>query len=292
MSKRFWKMADEAAPFEQAESRKPMDIFGGSQGGSTQTQTIQKSDPWAGVQPYLQDIFSRAQGQSQQPGLAAQSPATLQAQQLTQNRATAGNPLNPAAQSGLLSTIQGKNLDPSSNPYLASSVNDALGLARTQINGQFKGDNYGNSAHQEWLGRGLGTAATNAYMQNYGQERQNQMAAIGQAPAMAATDYNDISQLGQVGAQQDARAQAQTDSPWAQLQKYVTAVSGQGGGTTSGSSTNPYFTNPLASAMGLGVGGLGAYSLANSSGLLGGAAAGGAAGATMGGLPAWMMFAG
>ncbi len=243
-------------------------IFGGSQ-PSGNTTALQKSEPWEGVQPYLRDIFQRAANQSQQPALAGQSWNTVASQNMTANRALSGNPLNPAAQNGLLSTINGSYLSPDSNPYLKSSVNDALGLAKSQINGQFTGDNYGNSAHQEWLARGLGTAATNAYANNYQNERNRQMAAIGQAPLQAASDYTDLGQLGQVGAAQDTRNQAVTDSPWAQLQKYQQLVSGQGGGSSQ--SSNPYFTNPAANALGLGAGALGIYGMAQGAGLLGGA---------------------
>jgi hypothetical protein len=89
-------------------------------------------------------------------------------------------------------------------------------------------------------------AATNAYGQAYNTERQNQLQATQLAPSM---DYANLQALGGVGAQQEARAQSQYNSPWSNLQAYQALISGQGGGTTQGQS--PYFTNPLAGALGL-----------------------------------------
>jgi hypothetical protein len=139
-----------------------------------------------------------------------------------------------------------------------------MNSARSQINSQFTGDNYGNSAHQEWLGKGLLNAASPFYES----ERQRQQGATALAPTLANQDYSDISQLGQAGASQDAYQQRVTDQPWDQLFRYQQALGTGSGGVSN--TQQPYFTNPTASALGAGLGGLSLYNSMNQGGLLGG----------------------
>jgi hypothetical protein len=146
-------------------------------------------------------------------------------------------------------------------------VQNALDQVKTNVNSQFSGDNYGNSAHQEWLSKGMMNAALPIYAQNYQQERGNQMAAMMGSPTLAATDYADISQLGAAGQAQEARGQQEIQanqqqfySPWDVLQRYQQGIAGSSaGGTSTTSQQTPYFTNPMANALGLGVGGLALY---------------------------------
>ena len=241
-------------------------VFGG--GGTV--NTVQQADPWSGVQPYLTDMFGRGNTLSYgSPYSYAASPFTLQAQQLAAQKAQDPNSLVGQSQSMLGNTISGQYLSPDSNPYLKASVQDALGLAGSAFAKQFggaAGQNLGNSGYQEALARGLGAAATNAYSNAYGQERQNQLNATQLAPSL---DYANIAQLGNVGAQQEARSQAQYNAPWENLYNLQRLISGQPGGTTQGQS--PYFTNPAANALGLGLGGMAFYNGMGS--LFGGATA-------------------
>ena len=255
-------------------------IFGG--GGGNTVNTVQNADPWRGVQPYLTDLFGQAQSQANRtPFDYAASPYTAQAQNLTAQKALDPNSLVGQSQGLLGNTISGQYLSPDSNPYLKASVQDALGLAGSAFAKQYggpAGQNLGNSGYQEALARGLGATATNAYSNAYNTERQNQLQATQLAPSM---DYANLQALGGVGAQQEARAQSQYNSPFQNLQAYQQLISGQGGGTTQGQS--PYFTNPLANALGLGIGGLALYNGLGAAGLFGGgAAASGALGATAG----------
>jgi hypothetical protein len=64
---------------------------GGDGGGGESTQTtVQKSDPWSGVQPYLTAAYQQGWGLANQPGpylypgstIPTQSPETLQSQQM------------------------------------------------------------------------------------------------------------------------------------------------------------------------------------------------------------------
>lgn len=207
-------------------------------GGKTQTvNTTQNSEPWAGVQPYLRDLFGQAQSLYNRPG---------QAQALITQRAMDPNSLTRQAQGALGDTISGNYLDPSSNPYLRSSVEDALGLAGSAFAKQYggpAGQNLGNSGYQEALARGLGATATNAYANAYGQERQNQLSATALAPSLGFADVNQLAAAEQI--------------PWQNLAGYHNALAGFGGGTTTGQ--QPVYSNPLAEAMGLGIGGLTLY---------------------------------
>lgn len=146
-----------------------------------------------------------------------------------------GNGLFGAAQDQVRSTLAGNYLNPNSNPYLASSVNDALGLARSSFNSQYggaAGQNTDNSGFQEGLARTLGQVATNAYSNAYGQERQNQLSAIPLAASL----------------------------PYANVGGYEAALSpGLGFGTTTNQGYNeqPVFTNNTANTLGVLAGGAG-----------------------------------
>lgn len=303
MSRNYWKSADEAPPLDQPEHRKPRDIFGGGSqpSGTTSTNTIQQSDPWSGVQPYLQNVFGQGQslynrGPYSGPYIGSQSPYTQQATAALAQRGATGSPLVSAAQNELQNTINGQYLDPNNNPAFKSAVGDALGLAGSTFAGQYggaAGSNLSNSGYQEGLTRTLGQLATNAYSQQYNTNRQQQLQATQLAPTLAAQDYTDIGAIGQAGATQDARSQAeamaqqqQYNAPWANLQQYAQSLSGgQGYGSTSGSSSQPYFTNPMANALGMGIGAAGLYNMGTSGaggglfGALGGLFGGGSTGA-------------
>jgi hypothetical protein len=173
------------------------------------------------------------------------------------------NSLVGRAQGTLGNTISGQYLNPSTNPYLAGSVNDALGQVQSKFAGLYggaAGANVNNSGYQEQLARTLAQTALPAYANAYQQERQNQLSATQMAPSL---DYAQSNALGQVGAQQQ-------QAPWAQLQNYQGALTGNFGG--QGTQQSPYFQNPLANAMGLGLGGMGIYGMGQKAGLWGGAA--------------------
>jgi hypothetical protein len=177
-------------------------LLGGSKksGSATSTQT---NAPWGGVQGYLTDLYQQANrqyyGRNGGPNLSRDASNQMQ------------------------STIRGDYLNPSSNPFLSQSVNDALGLAKSQFAGQYGGQaggNLGNSGYQEMLLRTLGNVATNAYSNAYGQERQNQLQASQLAPSFEFGPLRELS-----GILQNA----------------------PGGSSTT---SQPYFTNPIGGALG------------------------------------------
>lgn len=181
-------------------------MLGGSKkaGNTTSTQT---NSPWAPTQPYWHSLF--AQGQN----MPSNNPR-----------------LSEGAINPLRETIRGEFLNPESNPFFRNSVNDALGLAKSQFAGQYGGQaggNLGNSGYQEMLMRTLGQLATNAYAGQHNVERQNQLAAAGGAPGF------DIAAM---------------QAPFTPLQQQAALLAAAGGGQST--SSQPYFTNPLGGALG------------------------------------------
>lgn len=258
---------------------------GGGGGGGSNTTTIQKADPWAGVQPYIKDYLSVGQATTQRPynfyngdTVAGFSPEQELGFNLTTQRALAGSPTLNAANNSLTNTLNGSFLSPDSNPYLKANVNTALNDVQSRINSQFNNNNFGSTAHQETLQRGLGEQANALYGQNYTNERNNMMQGTSLAPSLANADYMDASMLQGVGAQRQALANqylgnannaftGAANFPYEQLARYGDVVrAGQGvGGTTTTTAPNPNQSSQLAGALG---GGLAGYGLA-SQGILG-----------------------
>lgn len=228
------------------------------------TDTTKKS-PWGQQAQYLDYGFQRAnnlynQGPYKGPFIGEASPYTAQAQQMLAQKAMDPNSLSAASQRQLGSTIAGDYLNPSSNPHFSAAVNDALGQAKTSFMSQYggsAGSNLGNTGFQEALARGLGATATNAYANQYNNERQNQMAAVGMAPQY---DYLQANALFGAGQSQEARSQLEADaqqqeymSQWNNLANYLNAVKGDYGATVD----TPSHSNMLGTLTGTGLAGYG-----------------------------------
>lgn len=142
----------------------------GALGAGDEGETTVTKAPWGPQQPYLLSGFNQAQNLlSQQQGY--------------------NNPLLDPATNQLQSTIQGDYLNPESNPYLSGAVDTALDQAAGRVNSQFAGEDYGGSAHQEWLGRTLADTALPYYYGNYQTERGRQLGTAAGAPAFTQGYY-------------------------------------------------------------------------------------------------------
>lgn len=225
-------------------------LFGGKSSNTTTTQNT-VSDPWSAQQPYLKDVFGGAQnlynaGPYQGPYLGPNSGYSAQGQQMASDIAT-----------GKI----GPNIN--DNPYFQASMKDALGMAGSAFAGQYggaAGQNLGNSGYQESLARGLGATATNAFSNAY----QSQLGNM----------YQGANALMQAGTSQETRGDAQAMaqqqafmSPWSNLANYRNAIAGNYGGTSSGTTQSPYFTNPAANALGMGAAGMGIFGMGKSFGM-------------------------
>ena len=197
-------------------------------GGKTTTTTVQNQDPWEGQQQYLttgfqaaqQDVLNRPTSYYPESTVVPFSPQTETAMGAMEQRALQGNPLNFGAQQYTGNVLGGQYLG-AGNPYHQAMVERSVAPMREEfqevvqpgISGMFsKAGRYGSpGGHQAAMQR-----ASNAYMdrvgnlsgalayQNYADERSRQQQAASMAPDLAATDYYDIAQLGQVGAAREA----------------------------------------------------------------------------------------
>lgn len=178
-----------------------MGLCGGSSAPAT-TTTVQQSNPWSGQQPYLTDLFAKAQGQyntgvpSYFPGSTVTPFAseTEQAMAMQADRARSGSPIMVAGNQQLTDTLQGDYLasNPAysllnsnaqgdylnNNPYIDQTVDRALGKVRGSLDSQFaQGGRYGSGLHKTALAGAYGDTAASMYGQNYANERQNQLGA-------------------------------------------------------------------------------------------------------------------
>lgn len=260
--------------------------------GSQPSQTVvqqQSSQPWGGQIPYLaggQNAFGgRVEGvmplayeaYKQNPSfnpfpgewVAGQTPETLAAYGLTTNRALTGSPVMNAAQGDLTKTLTGDYLDPAKNPGFQTMVDRVKAQVMPGVSSAFSNSGDGGGLKARAMGLGLGDAIGSLAYQNYGDERNRMMQANLFAPQAAQADYYDAAQLGNVGAAKEgyqqqlidaamAKYQQQQQAPWGPLALYAGNVSGNYGGTTTGSSTTQLpAPNPWSQALGIGMQGLG-----------------------------------
>ena len=262
---------------------KRMTLEGGG-GGSQQQQSTTGIDPI--LKPYvsygLEEAKNLYQGASPQyyAGQTYVDPSanTLSALTAAGNRATAGNPLLPAAQQQQQDVISGQYLN--SNPYFNQALAGASqGATQTYMDaiksaqgGASMAGRYGSGVSADIQNRAANTLSNtlaNTYGQlaynNYNTERGRQEAAVAGAPALANADYTDINQLLKTGqAQEDyANTALQADInrfnynenlPTAKLNQYAQYLSGtpQGSTTTSTSSGGKIVCTAMNQAYGFG----------------------------------------
>lgn len=261
-------------------------------GGGGQNTTTQKSDPWVGQQPYLQDIFSQAQKQYQQPGpqyfpgqtLAPPTPQTQQAQQMAQQAAT--GPMQNLANAGAWGSNYALTtaVDPSSNPFFQSAVQGAIrpavqaftdaGGPLSQIRndavsaGQYGGTRQGigegiatSRLQQQVLdtAAGMGNTAYNEGLTAQGRALaflpQTQQAVM--APATTLDTVGQQVQQQQQSAINDAIARwnYQQTLPQQKLSQFQNIVQGQYGGQATTTAPTPR-GNPIMGGLGGALGGV------------------------------------
>lgn len=247
------------------------------------TTTVTKSDPWSGQQPYLTEQFDIAKqlynkgslAPAYYPGqtVAPQSADTIMAQGLARGRALAGSPITNAANQNLTETLQGKFLDPRTNPGYGQTMQDVrdqfqLGTAAQTDAAAARAGAFGGSAYNELTqrnNRAFADSLNKTAGDMYNNERQNQLRAGLLAPQIAASDYNDIAQLGNIGAANENymqqligadmdRYNQSANRDALALQNYRALTEGQYGGSSSstqsgGQARNSGFQNVLGGAL-------------------------------------------
>ena len=258
---------------------------------STSTTTT-AVDP--AIQPYLTFGLSEARKQYEGggpkfypgQGYVGPSTATQTALQALQARAMAGNPLLAQAQGNVSGMLAGDYLG--GNPFFQGAFQPAATAAQTAFQKSIgdissaasKAGRYGSGAMGTLENQAAGTfaqkladTAGKLSYENYAQERQNQMRALGMAPGLAEADYGDINKLlgaGQLGEgyqtsalQADmARYNFEQNAPQRNLTNYLNMVYGFPAGRTQ-TQTTPMYTNPTSTALGTGLLGFNLYNTAN-----------------------------
>jgi hypothetical protein len=219
-----------------------------------QVKTTQSSQPWSQQIPYLTDIMSQAKQLYNSPGpqyypyatTAPVAPETTSGWNAQAARAVAGSPVNRAAQGYATDVLSGKYLQPG-NPYLGAVDQAMWAQVAPNVNAQFSQlGRYGSGAQTNALTTGFANAIAPYHYQDYEAERGRMDSAAAGAPALASTDYTDIAALQNVGQQRQQQAQSEINAaqdrwaygqqlPWNKLAQYLGLVSGNYGGTTTGS---------------------------------------------------------
>lgn len=269
-------------------------FFGGRNsdgGGGGGTTVVNKTDPWAGQQPYLQRGFSEIQSQfldtpppAFYPGntVVPFSQDTTNAQNMILANANT-IPETQTANTGLLNrTLNGDYL------YGGEGFNKALEAANNKItpmvNSTFESKGRGGSGLADVAKT---SALGDAFASQYGQERQNQMNAAQIAPLAAGTYArigntnidrlanvgNQVENLNQENIQQDLdRYNYNSNARRNAILQYMNAIQGNYGST---STTNTPQSGPS---------GFMRYLLGAAGGAAGGGAMGGLPGAGIGGV--------
>lgn len=207
---------------------------GGGKGGGGQSSTT-VATPWSGVQPYLEDAYSRLDAAHNAgppeffPGstVAPTDPATIAALDRMQGRAESGSPLVTASQDQLTRTMAGDYLS-DGNPYFRQAV-DAAARPLTErfqeqvlpgIDTRFsQAGRTGSGAHagavtnaaQDYM-TSLADMSGNLAYRNYGDERNRQVQGMLFAPQLAQQDYADLERLGYVGGVREQYGQNDIDA--------------------------------------------------------------------------------
>lgn len=235
-----------------------------SSGGSKVQQINSTNAPWSGQQPFLSDVFGRAQNQFN-AGPYSYYPNSTVVPFSNQTEAALGrlegaandpNSLTRQAQGQLGATLRGDYLN-AGNPAFGAMMDRVANQIRPRLDAQFRGANYGGSLHQGATASALADAGANLAFQNYGQERANQMQGMLFAPQLNTADVNPLVQVGQM--REDLASREMQDqinrfnfnqsAPDEALRRYASIVAG---GQWGGSQTQqqPLYSNPLAQGLG------------------------------------------
>lgn len=249
----------------------------GKGGSKSQTVTqVQEIPPF--LQNQLQQVFGAAQ--DIQPAVfagervAGFSPLETLGQQLTAERALAGDQTVDQARGLLSNTLAGNYLE---NPFLQNQIDNAISGAVNQATSQYAlGGRLGSGAFGTALGEGITGAAAPILANQYEAERGRQMQAAQMAPQLAAQDFINLAALSGVGQQQRELSQAEIQAQQNFINELNAAQMSKLGALASAAGLTPSAMNtsatqpgvsPLASAAGGGLTGYAAGSALGGTGL-------------------------
>ena len=242
--------------------------FGGQKTTKTENST-QSSNPMAAAQPGVNGILGAGtdwmnKGGAQYYGGQTYADLTAPQMQGIDQLQQGGN--SAGAQSYFGDVINGKYLDPSTNPALQGQLDAVAQNVMPQIGSAFtKAGMYGSTPNQTALAQGLSAGMAAPIFQNYQQERGMQQQAASGAPGM---NQQIAGQQIAAGGMLQADKQAQIDADmarWNYNQNLPLQTANQAAGlinpiasqykTTTGNSTNTTQQNssPLQQALGVGM---------------------------------------
>lgn len=222
------------------------------------SQSSSNSSPWSGQQPFLSFGFDQAKNNylNNAPqyypnqGFIDFSQPTVDALNGIQDVANQ-NQVGFGAAKETFDTLSGKYLN--SNPYIDNVVDRVSGDIGSQVNSAFaKAGRYGSNAHADTLANSVADAASNLRYQNYGDERTNMMRGLAFAPQADQLQYSGFNNLlgaGSIieGKQGEAlqddinRWNFDQNVPATHLNNYMSNVTGNYGGQTTSSQSQPVF---------------------------------------------------
>lgn len=211
--------------------------------GGARHEATYTSGAWPSfLQPGVSDWISQFENLVMPGGQIAQYPGALNQQvapfnpveqsamQGTLTAAGGMGPLTGASEANLTDTLSGKFLDPSTNPYLKSTYDQAaramtdqysMGTAPAMAAAAERGGGLGGSGYQDQsalsrfgLGQNLAGLATDIYGGNYQAERARQMQAQGLVPTVEQGILAPSQAQMGVGATQQQQSQQVLDTAW------------------------------------------------------------------------------
>lgn len=207
-----------------------------------QKQTV-NSQPWTEQQPYLKDLFKRAEGLYKAgpvqyyPGstVAPMSPTSQQALQGITQRGAEGSPLNKASSGYLQDVLGGKYLNQEAPGF------DAVARrAMDSVNSNYASrGRYGSGSHDAAVADSIGALR----YQDYANQMGRMDMAAGLAPTIAGQDFVDLNAMLGAGDRYQSQLQDeinadierynfQQQAPYANLQMFQDFIQGGYGGNT------------------------------------------------------------
>lgn len=240
---------------------------------SGQSVIQQSNNPPAYAQPYLEYGLGEARGlyEDDQPSYFPNSTVvpfsgqTEQALTERQNLAETANgdngwsPVMPAINT-IRQTAQGDMIG--ANPFAERMAQRGADQIQARVSSNFSGaGRSGSGTHQRALQEGLGDYFNNFYGSQYANERGLQQQASLASPGLAEAAYQPANIIGQVGAVRENMAGSQLKDQMGRfnfeqnindenLRRYMTLISGGAMGGQQ-STTQPIYSNPLATGAGI-----------------------------------------
>lgn len=226
------------------------------------TTTTNSLPSW--MVPYIQNYLKTAQtvaGQKYTPytgqTVAGMNPFQVQGYNAMAARAAQGSPTMDVANEQLQRTLGGGYLN--GNPHLGQVIAGAnRDVLRSFAPVEARSGSFGNSGVAEAMARGMADTAGNIRYQDYNNERNRMVGAMGLAPTFANQDYADADRMVQAGAAFQGQNQNVLNDQyrrWAEARNYPATqldILGKGLGINAGGSTTMVQpgTNPWATGLG------------------------------------------